>query len=91
MFSFPFLFTHFADVYGSTKDLYGILQCGLTIAVFQFGWAATQVSHLALIPQLTPIDSERTDLSALRSVGFYTEQSFTIGEVQYRFSESNGV
>ena len=34
--------------------------------VFQFGWAATQISHLAMIPELTPSQDERTGLTAIR-------------------------
>ena len=36
------------------------------IVVFQFGWAASQVSHLAMIPELTPSQDERTGLTAIR-------------------------
>ena len=34
--------------------------------VFQFGWAATQISHLAMIPELTPNQDERIELTAIR-------------------------
>lgn len=34
--------------------------------IFQFGWAAVQISHLSLIPELTPNEHERTRLTALR-------------------------
>jgi len=36
------------------------------VAIFQFGWAAVQISHLALVPELTPIEHERTELIAIR-------------------------
>ena len=36
------------------------------VVVFQFGWAATQISHLAMIPELTPSQDERTGLTAIR-------------------------
>lgn len=36
------------------------------IIIFQFGWAAVQISHLSLIPDLTPTDSERAILTAIR-------------------------
>ena len=36
------------------------------IIIFQFGWASTQISHLSLIPELTPNDSERVELNAIR-------------------------
>lgn len=64
--SFPFLFTYFADTGGVSSELTSLLLCSCVIAVFQFGWAAAQVSHLALIPRLTPIDQERVELSAFR-------------------------
>ncbi len=36
------------------------------VVIFQFGWAATQISHLSLIPQLTTSDDERVALNAIR-------------------------
>ncbi|KAH0946254.1 hypothetical protein HN011_005705 [Eciton burchellii] len=36
------------------------------VTIFQFGWAAVQISHLALVPELTPIEHERTELIAIR-------------------------
>jgi len=36
------------------------------ILIFQFGWAATQVAHLALMPELTTVDAERVELNAFR-------------------------
>lgn len=41
------------------------------VIVFQFGWAAVQIAHLALVPDLTNDDIERTDLLSIRN-------SFTI-------------
>ena len=36
------------------------------IMVFQLGWAAVQISHLSLIPELTECESERVGLNAIR-------------------------
>uniref|UniRef100_A0A914WRW1 Uncharacterized protein n=1 Tax=Plectus sambesii TaxID=2011161 RepID=A0A914WRW1_9BILA len=36
------------------------------IMIFQFGWAAVQISHLALIPELSKVDSSRTTMNSLR-------------------------
>ncbi|CAL4108311.1 unnamed protein product, partial [Meganyctiphanes norvegica] len=36
------------------------------IILFQFGWAATQISHLALIPDLTTMKKQRTELNSIR-------------------------
>ena len=38
------------------------------ITIFQIGWAATQISHMALMSQLTQDRSQQTELSGLRSV-----------------------
>ena len=38
------------------------------IAVLQVGWACAQISHLALIGQLTDVQSERTELVGYRYV-----------------------
>ncbi len=36
------------------------------VAIFQFGWASTQISHLSLIPQLSSCENERVALNAIR-------------------------
>lgn len=36
------------------------------VVIFQFGWAATQISHLSLIPQLSACENERVSLNAIR-------------------------
>ncbi|XP_074649966.1 major facilitator superfamily domain-containing protein 12-like [Tubulanus polymorphus] len=36
------------------------------VVIFQFGWATTQISHLSLIPVLTPYEEERVELNAMR-------------------------
>ncbi|KAG8126845.1 hypothetical protein E2320_021915 [Naja naja] len=36
------------------------------IIIFQFGWAATQISHLSLIPELVTTDHEKVELTAFR-------------------------
>lgn len=36
------------------------------VIIFQFGWAAVQISHLSLVPELTCIEYERTELIAIR-------------------------
>ncbi|CAG2110028.1 unnamed protein product, partial [Medioppia subpectinata] len=36
------------------------------IVIFQFGWASIQISHLSLIPDLTPFSCERVELNAWR-------------------------
>lgn len=36
------------------------------IVVFQFGWAATQISHLSLIPELVSCEHAKVELTAYR-------------------------
>ena len=76
--SFPVLFTRFVSLDGKPLELPSLVHCSIVIAIFQFGWAATQVSHLALIPQLTSVESERVELSALRLVVALGSLSFPI-------------
>ena len=37
------------------------------VVIFQFGWASTQISHLAAIPDLATSQHERTGLTAIRN------------------------
>ncbi|XP_055945683.1 major facilitator superfamily domain-containing protein 12-like [Argiope bruennichi] len=63
--SFPFLFS---ECFGcSNSSQYArFLYYGAFIVIFQFGWASVQVSHLSLIPDLTPLSCERVELNSLR-------------------------
>lgn len=45
---------------------YLVLYYASFIAVFQFGWASTQISHLALIPDLTSDKNEQVGLNSIR-------------------------
>ncbi|RZF43020.1 hypothetical protein LSTR_LSTR017185 [Laodelphax striatellus] len=36
------------------------------ITIFQTGWAIVQIAHLSLMPEMTPLVSERAELTALR-------------------------
>ncbi|GAB6018970.1 Major facilitator super domain-containing protein 12 [Chamberlinius hualienensis] len=63
--SFPFIFIHCLGCQHSSQMAQVIYYSGFVI-IFQFGWAAVQISHLSLIPDLTEDDSERTELTALR-------------------------
>ncbi|UXI15950.1 water-specific aquaporin [Sarcoptes scabiei] len=64
-FSFPFLFNHCFDCENSTENAQ-IVYYSAFIIIFQFGWASVQISHLSLIPDLTPVSSERIELNAYR-------------------------
>ena len=63
--SFPFIFMpciECADSDQSTQLAYYLV----FVVVFQFGWAATQISHLAMIPDLSSCTHERTGLTSVR-------------------------
>ena len=62
--AFPLLFTRLLgdEASASLKLAYYI---GVA-AVFQFGWGCGQISHLALIPEITISESEKVELNAIR-------------------------
>lgn len=43
-----------------------IVYFAVFIVIFQLGWASVQISHLALIPELTEDENERVGLNAIR-------------------------
>lgn len=62
--SFPLIFT---DCIGCTQHTSASVQLfyySTFIVLFQFGWAAVQISHLSLIPELTGVSNERTELNS---------------------------
>jgi Na+/melibiose symporter-like transporter len=50
----------------NTEQIYRFVYYAPFVVIFQFGWAATQISHLSLIPQLTSYENERVALNAIR-------------------------
>ncbi|GBN44915.1 Major facilitator superfamily domain-containing protein 12 [Araneus ventricosus] len=67
--SFPFLFS---ECFGGphSSEYARFIYYGAFIVIFQFGWAAVQVSHLSLIPDLTPLSCERVELNSLSTQRF---------------------
>ncbi|XP_068236544.1 major facilitator superfamily domain-containing protein 12-like [Palaemon carinicauda] len=63
--SFPFIFNSCLGCRASsqwTQFAYYVF----FVCVFQFGWACVQISHLALIPELTTKKHQRTELNSIR-------------------------
>ncbi|CAD1476686.1 unnamed protein product [Heterotrigona itama] len=60
--SFPVIFGGFSKPSNAGIMLVYVL----SIAVFQTGWAAVQISHLSMIPALTDSLLQRADLTAIR-------------------------
>jgi len=65
--SFSFIF-HVCITCEDVPVPYLVLYYACFIAVFQFGWASTQISHLALIPDLTSDKNEQVGLNSIRWV-----------------------
>lgn len=63
--SFPFIFSPCLYCEGS-HQLAQLVYYSAFVIIFQFGWASVQISHLSMIPDLTPSEHERTELTAIR-------------------------
>ncbi|XP_031205177.1 major facilitator superfamily domain-containing protein 12 isoform X2 [Mastomys coucha] len=66
LLSFPFIFSPCLGCTGATPEWAALLYYAPFIVIFQFGWAATQIAHLSLIPELVTSDHEKVELTALR-------------------------
>ncbi|KAM5230436.1 major facilitator superfamily domain-containing protein 12 isoform 4-T4 [Hipposideros larvatus] len=66
LLSFPFIFSPCLGCGETTPEWVALLYYGPFIVIFQFGWAATQIAHLSLIPELVTNDHEKVELTALR-------------------------
>ncbi|NXM89264.1 MFS12 protein, partial [Oenanthe oenanthe] len=64
--SFPFVFSPCLACRESTPQWAAFIYYLPFIVIFQFGWAATQVSHLALIPELVSSVHGKVELTAFR-------------------------
>ncbi|KHJ98311.1 transporter, major facilitator family protein [Oesophagostomum dentatum] len=64
--SFPFIFNRCFPCSDSQSEWWKVSWFVPFIMVFQFGWASVQISHLALIPELSSIDSSRATMNSLR-------------------------
>ncbi|XP_011300736.1 major facilitator superfamily domain-containing protein 12 [Fopius arisanus] len=65
LFSFPFIFSKCINC-EYAEHWAQLIYYSAFIIIFQFGWASVQISHLSLIPDLTPTEHERTELTAIR-------------------------
>ncbi|XP_066250431.1 major facilitator superfamily domain-containing protein 12-like [Euwallacea similis] len=63
--TFPFIFSPCVKCENTSKTSQ-MLYYSVFIAIFQFGWAAVQISHLSLIPEISPNEHDRTKLTAVR-------------------------
>lgn len=64
--SFPFIFNQCMGCSEYTPQWASLIYFIPFIIIFQFGWAATQISHLSLIPELVKAESAKVELTAYR-------------------------
>ncbi|KAI1891607.1 hypothetical protein AGOR_G00145530 [Albula goreensis] len=64
--SFLFIFNPCPGCNEVTPQWAGLTYYIPFIVIFQFGWAATQISHLSLIPELVSSDHAKVELTAYR-------------------------
>lgn len=63
---FPLIFIQCIGCNEQTSETAQFIYYAPLVVIFQFGWAATQINHLALIPDLTSCDHESVILNSLR-------------------------
>jgi len=66
MISFPFIFSVCVVCDQDTHQYAKLVYFSSFMLLFQFGWACSQISHLAAIPDLAQTPNERTSLTAIR-------------------------
>ncbi|XP_068427534.1 major facilitator superfamily domain-containing protein 12a isoform X2 [Clinocottus analis] len=66
MLSFAFIFNQCLGCGSLTPQWVSLTYFIPFIIVFQFGWAATQISHLSLIPELVTCEHAKVELTAYR-------------------------
>ncbi|XP_063873604.1 major facilitator superfamily domain-containing protein 12-like isoform X1 [Scylla paramamosain] len=74
--AFPFIFMGCLGC-ANAHDWAQVVYYAPFVVVFQFGWAATQISHLSLIPSITQDPNDRTELNAIR-YGFTVMSNVTV-------------
>jgi len=87
--SFIFIFTPVPKFIPEvTPDWVALVYYTPFIVIFQIGWASTQVSHLSVIPNLTPIERERTQLNSFRYGGTVLS-SIAVYAIAFAFLQSS--
>jgi len=81
--SFPMIFTKCIGCEES-HDWAQIVYYAAFIVIFQFGWASVQISHLSLIPELTPHSNQRCELNAWR-YAFTVASNITVYTIAWLF------
>ncbi|KAI6187703.1 hypothetical protein M3Y98_00273300 [Aphelenchoides besseyi] len=64
--SFPFIFSGCLTCKSGQSEWWHILWFAIFIIIFQTGWASVQISHLAMIPELSSSSSTRISMNSYR-------------------------
>ncbi|KAI9565484.1 hypothetical protein GHT06_009276 [Daphnia sinensis] len=64
--SFPLMFVGCMGLCEHSNGIGYLIILIALVCLFQFGWAAAQISHLAMIPELTHVEAERDELNIIR-------------------------
>lgn len=80
--SFAFIFNQCLSCDTLTPQFASLIYFVPFIVVFQFGWAATQISHLSLIPELVSCEHAKVELTAYR-YAFTVIANITVYAVAY--------
>jgi Na+/melibiose symporter-like transporter len=94
--SFPFIFNACFTCKLSTSEWWRMAWFLPPIMLFQFGWASCQISHLALIPELTRDEGKRMSMNSFR-YGFTVLANLSVFGLLYYLlngdsdSDRNGV
>ncbi|XP_071368331.1 major facilitator superfamily domain-containing protein 12-like, partial [Centroberyx affinis] len=80
--SFAFIFNQCLGCDSLTPQWASLTYFVPFIVIFQFGWAATQISHLSLIPELVTCEHAKVELTAYR-YAFTVIANITVYAVAY--------
>lgn len=80
--SFAFIFNQCLRCDSFTPQWASLIYFIPFIVVFQFGWAATQISHLSLIPELVTCEHAKVELTAYR-YAFTVIANITVYAIAY--------
>ncbi|KAM8727908.1 major facilitator superfamily domain-containing protein 12-like [Acanthopagrus schlegelii] len=82
LLSFAFIFNQCLGCSTDTPQWASLTYFVPFIIIFQFGWAATQISHLSLIPELVTCEHAKVELTAYR-YAFTVIANITVYAVAY--------
>ncbi|KAM3865912.1 major facilitator superfamily domain-containing protein 12-like [Diretmus argenteus] len=82
LLSFAFIFNQCLGCDSRTPQWASLIYFIPFIIIFQFGWAATQISHLSLIPELVTCQHAKVELTAYR-YSFTVVANITVYGVAY--------